>query len=173
MAKLPRVTAKVFAGKAQENDLGQFGSALTGTKITNTDISILQALPAYEEGWRSAVISNRNYPTLQEMNSVQRITSQQVAYTLQNGMPEWDEGTTYYTNQFCRVGADFYFSLTDDNIGNNPKSDNNNWRLWSPGVDTYANTSLSNLTAEGESHFLKPTDVTYNAATQTLIIGAV
>ncbi len=133
MAKLPRVTAKIFAGKAQEDDLGQFGSALTGTKITNTDISVLQELPAYEEGWRSAVISNRNYPTLQEMNSVQRITSQQVAYTLQNGMPEWDEGTTYYTSQFCRVGTDFYFSKIDNNTGNNPALSPDEWELWSGG----------------------------------------
>lgn len=133
MAKLPRVTAKVFASNAAEDDLGQFGSALTGAKITNNDISVLQALPAFEVGWRDAVISSRNYPTLQEMNSVQRIASQQIAYTLQNGMPEWDEGTTYYTNQFCRVGTDFYYSLLDDNIGNQPEISPNEWKLWSGG----------------------------------------
>ena len=133
MPKLPRVTAKIFAGNAPENDLGQFGSAKNGTKITNNDISVLQELPAFTQGWSSAVISNRNYPTLQEMNSVQRIASQQIAYTLQNGMPEWDENTTYYTNQFCRVGKDFYCSKIDDNTGNNPQLATNEWELWSGG----------------------------------------
>lgn len=136
MAKLPRVTAKIFAGNASEDDLGQFGSALNGTKITNTDISVLQELPAFTQGWRSAVISGRNYPTLQEMNSVQRIASQQIAYTLQNGMPEWDENTTYYTNQFCRVGKDFYCSKIDDNTGNNPVLATDEWELWSGGGGT-------------------------------------
>lgn len=136
MPKLPRVTGKIFAGNASEEDLGQFGSALSGTKITNNDISVLQELPAYEEGWRGAVISNRNYPTLQEMNSVQRIASQQIAYTLQNGMPEWDENTTYYTNQFCRVGKDFYCSKIDDNTGNNPVLATDEWELWSGGGGT-------------------------------------
>lgn len=151
MPKLPRVTAKIFAGNAPENDLGQFGSAKNGTKITNNDISVLQELPAFTQGWSSAVISNRNYPTLQEMNSVQRIASQQIAYTLQNGMPEWDENTTYYTNQFCRVGKDFYCSKIDDNTGNNPQLATNEWELWSGGGG--ANTALNNLTEAGEAHF--------------------
>lgn len=169
MAKIPRVTAKIFAGKAQEDDLGQFGSALTGTKITNTDISVLQALPAYEEGWRSAVISERNYPTLQEMNSVQRIASQQIAYTLQNGMPEWDEGTTYYTNQFCRVGTNFYFSKIDNNIGNNPELAVDEWELWSGGG---GGKGASRNIGELVYSILPQTDAGLHLLDGTLISGA-
>lgn len=160
MPKLPRVTAKIFASNAQEDDIGQFGSALTGTKVTTSDISEIQALPAYEDGWRGAVISNRNYPTLQEMNGLQKSFSQQIAYCLQNGMPEWDAGTTYYAYQFCRINDEFYYSLTDENTGNNPKTDSTNWSLWAPGLGTFANQDLSNLTKTGEKHFINYSQTT-------------
>lgn len=160
MAKLPRVTAKIFASNAAPNDIGQYGSALTGTKVNTSDIATIQALPAYEEGWRGAVISNRNYPTLQEMNGLQKTLSQQIAYTLETGIPEWDANTTYYAKtSFCQVDGVIYQSLTDDNKGNNPTEDTNNWVQW--GNDSNkANTSLDNLTPEGEKHFLNYSQVT-------------
>lgn len=149
--KIPRVTSKIFASNAAEGDIGQFGSALTGTKVNTDDISVIQGLPAYEEGWRGAVVSNRNYPTLQEMNGLQKTFSQQIAYILQNGMPEWDAGTTYFTNQFCRVGSKFYVSLQDNNLGNNPTTTTGFWQVWNPAEGTYANTDLSNLSATGQA----------------------
>ena len=149
--KIPRVTSKIFASNAAEGDIGQFGSALTGTKVNTDDISVIQGLPAYEEGWRGAVVSNRNYPTLQEMNGLQKTFSQQIAYILQNGMPEWDAGTTYFTNQFCRVGSKFYVSLQDNNLGNNPTTTTGFWQVWNPAEGTYANTDLSNLSTTGQA----------------------
>ena len=148
--RIPRVTGKIFASNAAEGDIGQFGSALTGTKVPTDDISIIQALPAYEEGWRSAVVSDRNYPTIQEMNGLQKTFSQQINYILQNGMPEWDAGTTYFTDQFCRVGSMFYVSLQDNNLGNNPTTTTGFWEIWNPAEGTYANTDLSNLSETGQ-----------------------
>lgn len=149
--KIPRVTSKIFASNAAEGDIGQYGSALTGTKVNTDDISVIQGLPAYETGWRGAVVSNRNYPTLQEMNGLQKTFSQQIAYILQNGMPEWDAGTTYFTDQFCRVGSKFYVSLQDNNLGNNPTTTTGFWQVWNPAEGTYANTDLSNLSATGQA----------------------
>ncbi len=148
--RIPRVTGKIFASNAAEGDIGQFGSALTGTKVPTDDISIIQALPAYEEGWRGAVVSDRNYPTIQEMNGLQKTFSQQINYILQNGMPEWDAGTTYFTNQFCRIGSMFYVSLQDNNLGNNPTTTTGFWEIWNPAEGTYANTDLSNLSETGQ-----------------------
>lgn len=144
MPKLPRVTAKIFASNAAQEDIGQYGSALTGTKITTGDIAVIQALPAYETGWRGAVISDRNYPTLQEMNGLQKTFSQQIAYILQNGMPEWNSETEYFINQFCRVDNILYSSLTDNNIANNPVNNTTNWKSWD--FNTKADINLSNTT---------------------------
>lgn len=130
MAKLPRVTAKVFASKAASNDIGQYGSALTGTKVTTGDIAEIQALPAYEVGWRGAVISGRNYPTLPETNGLQKTFSQQIAYLFQEGIPEYDAGTTYYIGSIVKNLEDnkvvLYQSITDNNTGN-PLTNTDNW----------------------------------------------
>ena len=130
MSKLPRVTAKVFASNAAKTDIGQYGSALTGAKINTGDIAQIQTLPAYETGWRGAVISKRNYPTLQEMNGLQKVFSQQIAYLFQNGaFAEWDENTEYCANtSFCQINGVLYQSLTNNNIGNNPSNDETNWK---------------------------------------------
>ena len=126
---LPRVTAKIFAENAAEKDIAQYGSVISGSAVFTSDISQIQQLPAFTTGWRAAVISDRNYPTLPEMNGLQKTFSQQIAYTLQKGMPEWDAGTTYYANtSFCQVNGVWYQSLTDNNIGNNPLTDETNWK---------------------------------------------
>lgn len=130
MAKLPRVTAKIFASNAAASDIGQYGSALAGTKVLTSDISTIQALPAYETGWRAAVVSTHNYPTLQEMNGLQKTFSQQIAYLLQQGVAEWDSATTYYENNFCAKDNVIYYSLSDDNINHDPANQEGYWQVY-------------------------------------------
>lgn len=155
-SNLPRVTQKIFAENAGEN-IGQFGSALSGTANRTGDIEKIQALPAWGQGWAGAVISERDYPPLEEMTGVQKVASQQIAYLFQKGFPEWDEGTTYFANtSFCQVNGVIYRSLTDNNIGHNPTTDTTNWETWKPLEGTYANIDLSNLSETGNAHFANP-----------------
>lgn len=149
-SNLPRITQKIFAENAGDN-IGQFGSALSGTANRTGDIEAIQALPAWGQGWAGAVISERDYPPLEEMTGVQKVFSQQIAYILQKGMPEWDNGTTYFQNDMCRVGSMFYYSKTDNNTGNNPDTDKTNWGRWNPAEGTYANIDLSNLSSSGQA----------------------
>lgn len=125
---IPRITQKIFAQNAAEDDLLQFGSVLSGNATPSTSIAETQT-EAYQTGWRSAVISDRNYPTLGEMNAVQQVPTQQLAYLFQKGIAEWDASTTYFANvSYCQVNGVIYKSLTDNNIGNNPTTDNGtNW----------------------------------------------
>lgn len=120
MAKLERVTAKVFASDAPADKIGQFGSALAGTKLETGDVSTIQALPAYTEGWSSAVISQRNYPVLQETNGVMKNMTYQTAYIMQNGIAEYDPNTEYYAGSICKgIGnTNQYASWDDENVGN-------------------------------------------------------
>lgn len=146
---IPRVTQKIFAENAG-NNIGQFGSALAGQGNPTGDIAEIQALPAWGQGWAGAVISERDYPPLEEMTGVQKVASQQIAYLLQKGIPEWDEGTTYFANiSFCQINGIVYQSLTNNNIGNNPANDTTNWSVWKPLEGTYANIDLLNLSAPG------------------------
>lgn len=125
---LPRITQKIFAQNAAEDDLLQFGSVLSGSATPSTSIAETQT-SAYQTGWRSAVISDRNYPTLGEMNAVQQVPTQQLAYLFQKGIAEWDASTTYFANvSYCQVNGVLYQSVSDNNIGNNPTTDNGtNW----------------------------------------------
>lgn len=151
---LERVTAKIFAENAPEGMIGQFGSALTGAKVPTGDVSVIQNLPAYTNGWSSAVISNRNYPTLPETNGAMKVATYQTAYIMQKGIPEWDANTTYYANtSFCQVNGVVYKSLTDNNIGNNPTTSTSNWEVWNPAEANYANVDLSNLSEAGKAKF--------------------
>ena len=131
MTKLDRLTAKVFADNAPADEIGQFGSALSGTKVLTSDVATIQALPAYTSGWGSAVISNRNYPTMQEFNGLLKVMSYQSAYTLQQGIPEYDSGTIYYIGSIVKsLDADnnavLYQSVADNNI-NNQLTDTTKW----------------------------------------------
>lgn len=163
---IPRVTQKIFAENAGEN-IGQFGSARSGSANRTGDIETIQALPAWEQGWAGAVISERDYPTLEEMTGVQKVASQQIAYLLQKGIPEWDEGTTYFANTgFCQVNGTVYRSLTNNNIGNNPETDAVNWELLG------FNGGTSRNIGEMVFSLLPQTDATLHLADGSLLDGS-
>lgn len=125
---IPRKTAKIFGKNAASNDMTVFGSTLGGNTVYSSDLDSIQS-SAYETGWRDAVISNLNYPLLSDMNGVQHTVSQQVAYILQHGIPEWDVTTTYYAYDLVQSGGKLYTSLTDSNTGN-LVTDTNNWAVY-------------------------------------------
>lgn len=152
MAKLTRVTAKVFADTANASDIGQFGSAKLGTKVLTSDVATIQALTAYEDGWADAVLTGRNYPTMQEFNGLLKVMSYQTAYTMQEGIPEYDANTVYYLGSVIKAldidnKVVLYQSIANNNVGN-ALSDTTKWEL----------VQLGGVT------------VTYDAPTQTLYI---
>ncbi len=156
---LPVEPIKIFGENAGQN-IGQFGSALTGTPNRTGDIEQIQALNAWGNGWAGGVISERNYPALEEMTGIQKVLSYHLAYIKQKGICEWDSTVTYFANTgFCQVNGVVYQSITDNNIGNNPTEDkeSTHWKKVDLGG---ANTDLSNLTEEGEKHFLNKSQVT-------------
>ena len=147
MAKLPRVTQKIFAQNSGTNDVTVFGTAKNGNDAVFTkDINQIMNSDAFSQGWGSATLTD-DAPFQEDMNGVQLALSQQLAYFFENGMPEWDENTTYYTNtSFCQVNGVWYQSLTDNNIGNNPVNDTTNW--YKIDLDKL-NPDLSNLSTPG------------------------
>lgn len=129
MPKIQRATQKIFGGNAESDQLAVFGSMITGTPVYNDDIETLQS-EAYTEGWQVAVAANEA-PFMEEMNGVQYGFSKQLAYLFQQGIPEWDAGTTYYLNSFCQVGGVIYKSMQDENINHSP-ADDSEGTYWTP-----------------------------------------
>ena len=150
---MKRVTAKVFAGNGDSSVIGQFGSALIGTKVNTTDVETIQALPAYTIGWSSAVITNRNYPTLEEMNGVMKTMSYQTAYNMQKGVAEWDEKTTYYKGDICKgVGEGIlYYSRVEENVGN-PVTRTDYWAEYTGSATTIPATNYV-ISMQGEASY--------------------
>lgn len=129
MPKIERKTQKIFGGNAESDQLAVFGSMISGAPVYNDDIEALQS-EAYTEGWKAAVAANEA-PFMEEMNAVQYGFSKQLAYLFQQGIAEWDAGTTYYLNSFCQVGGVIYKSKQDENINHSP-ADDTEGTYWSP-----------------------------------------
>ena len=161
MTKYNRVTGKVFGGNANATgdnpEIGQFGSAKDGSYIGTSDISSIQALPAWGKGWVGAVTPETNFPPLPEMTGAMKVFSEQQCYLLQQGIPEWDNATIYYKNGFSSKNGKIYISQSDENQGNDPEADTVNWKEFS---QDKANKDLDNLTEAGEKHFVNKSQIT-------------
>jgi len=126
MSAIPRKTQLVFgASLTPSGNVAEFGSLAAGTPAYSDDPAIIQSA-AWLNGMAAALVGNKS-PALQDLNGILMVITKQLAYLLQSGIPEWDAGTTYYTNDFCRVAGSIYVSLTDTNLNNNPATDTTNW----------------------------------------------
>lgn len=136
MPKIQRKTQKVFCNSADSDQLAVFGSMSTGTPVYSSDVEELQSNEAFDLGWDAATLEDKA-PFMEEMNGVQYGLTYQIAYGLQEGIPEYDSATTYYIGSICKVLEDgkpvLYTSLTDNNIGNDPVNDSTNWERLSFG----------------------------------------
>lgn len=150
MAAITRATQKIFAGSA--SNIGVFGSAEAGTFVLSTSLSTLQGLTAYVDGWSDAVISGQRLPCLEEMNALHYIETTQLAYLFQEGIAEWDAGTTYYKTSIVKstTTAQLYVSLTDNNL-NNAVSSATNWQAISGRIALQANTTFYVATTGNDS----------------------
>lgn len=128
MARLSRVLQKVFAKNATNN--GQFGSGQAGTKIITNDPATIQALAAFENGWEDAIIGSKRFPPEEEFQSLNFLNTRQLAYIFQEGIPEWETGTTYFQKSIVKQTGTYrlYGSLVDDNVGN-ALSDPTKWQF--------------------------------------------
>ena len=116
---LERIEHKVFASEAPLEEMGQFGSALATTKLNTKDVAEIQALPAYAKGWGSAIISENNYPAMEEMNGVLNVMSYHTGYLYQEGIPTYSATQEYSVTSWVKdlAGEKVYKSLQGGNKG--------------------------------------------------------
>ena len=121
MSKIARNTQKVFAGSATNN--GVFGSAQanSGAGTLSNSLPTIQGLTAWASGWIAATLGADKFPCLEEMQAVDYVITTQLAYLFQQGMAEYDAGTTYYQYSMCAKSGTFqiYGSVFNGaNVGN-------------------------------------------------------
>lgn len=127
MAALPRVLQKIFGVNGNN---GIVGSAQANDPTLDNDIAVLQSLPAFSTGLTAVVESGKKLPPLEEIQALFKICTQQIAYILENGIPEYSSTTTYYIPQIVREAGTtkVYSSVVDSNIGH-ALSDATKWTL--------------------------------------------
>lgn len=129
MARLTRQQQKVFALNASNN--GVFGSGADGSKILSNNIVTLQSKPAWLTGWLDAVLGTKKFPPIEEFQALDYITTYQIAYLFQEGIPEYDSATTYYEKSIVRKSGTYeiYGSKINNNTGNAlpAQTDDANW----------------------------------------------
>lgn len=118
MSKVTRQTQTIFANAASNN--GVFGSAADNTKVYSNSLPILMGKGAWNTGWLSAVLGTKNFPPLEEFQSLNYINTYQLTYLFQEGIPEYDSGTIYFQNSIVKKPGTYqlYGSLIDNNTGN-------------------------------------------------------
>lgn len=138
MAKITRQTYFPFAAGAPTDDVEAFGSTAVGSPDYTKDIPTIQTPAAWNTGWRAALLSGLA-PTLQDQNAVHYVHGQMLGYILQQGVAEWDSGTTYFVGTLVTNPGtgDVYVSIQNNNL-NNAISNLTNNAWWE-----YKNTSVS------------------------------
>ena len=130
MARLPRVTQKIFASSAPANQITAFGTIKAGAPSYTTNISQIMNT-AYVTGWSDAV-EDDYAPYRQDRNAIDLTTTQQIAYLLCEGIPEYDSGTVYYFGQIAKVidgtSVKIYMSIANEHSAS--VTDTTKWRLF-------------------------------------------
>ena len=141
MPRITRKQQKIFAESASNN--GVFGSLQAADPTLSSDPDTIQGRSAYAQGWNDATFSSELLPPLEEFQALQYVFSRQIAYIMQEGIPEWDSSTTYYKGNIVKiVSGDEYTlfeSIVDNNTGN-LTSDTTKWKVC--GVSQDFNTGI-------------------------------
>ncbi len=137
MPKLSRVTQLVFGNTGDQSHFGQFGSRAAGSPVFTKDPATIQSLTAFvENGIKAAINSGNKAVFLEDLNSLFLLCFRQIAYLFEQGIPEWDAGTTYYVGSIVKKAGTFeqYGSQTDGNFNNAlpSQTDNGNWKYLNP-----------------------------------------
>jgi len=135
MTKIARKTAKIFSLTGPTGQVGQFGSYAAGAPVYTLDPDVIQALAAYTGGVYSALV-NAAPIAFQDMNALGLLTSQQIAYLLQSGVPAYDSATTYYVGSLVKDShLNVYISVATNNTNHEPSTYGNDiyWRIYGGG----------------------------------------
>lgn len=166
MAKITRATQKQFGSSAGTNELAKFGSLAAGSPARYSGATVtvanIQALTNFLTGWNGAVIGG-NSPAIEDMNSLCYLYAYQLGYLLQQGIAEWDAGTTYYIGSLCTYNNVVVQSIADNNTNHTP-SVSAPTAFWSPSF-----LARPNLPTVGQQVSTSSGSFTTSSTSQTAI----
>lgn len=143
MAQLSRVTQKIFCSTGSQQT-AVFGTMKSGSPTYSTNIATLMGNTAWNSGWSGAIIAGKA-PFMEEFNAIERVNTQQIAYILQSGIPEWDSGTDYYTGNIVKVvtsGVVTVWGATASSTNKDPTSTSGYWTKYFDSTVPYLTQGL-------------------------------
>lgn len=153
MAKLARKTQKLFGENSSNDQMTAFGSPTLDNPVFTRDISQIQSAE-YAKGWFPTILDGAIRPYAEDMNGMFYLFTYQLKYLFEQGVPEWDSGTTYYKNSLAKYGTEIYISTANNNTNHNPSNTVGYWQ-WYIGlndpnalpigtIQDYAGSTLTN-----------------------------
>jgi hypothetical protein len=123
MSKIQRANTNIlpFAGNAQGFERTVFGGTDQSDDLTDN----LNA--AFLRGW--GIVTPNEAPTKQDFNAMAFTMGQLTAYLYQMGIAEWNSLQEYNTGSISLYSGVMYQSLIDDNIGYQPDTSSEQWKL--------------------------------------------
>lgn len=145
--KLERKSQTIFADLCPDEQMCAFGTPnaqVSPEPIYSKDVEEIQT-SVYENGWFPETLSGNIRPYAEDMNGLHYVHSYQLAYLLQQGIPEWNKDTPYFQNCICRVGSDLYIAkkiYSEDptpiqGMATYPPNDPTDWNKFTTGVDDF------------------------------------
>ena len=142
MAQITRAIQRIFGSSGGTAEFGVIGSAAADAPQTTKDITTIQSLAQYLQGY-FGIVSNTGVaelPYSEDLNSLFFLVTTQLAYLFQNGIPEWLDSADqrYYENiSFVQVDGDIYQAIQGNdtdaiNSQQNPATATDWWRLIFP-----------------------------------------
>lgn len=152
MSKQVRKTHKVFGSAgvvSAPDEFYQFGSLVAGSPLPTTDIATIQAQPAWVDGLQDEIYPGNKASPYEELNALFYEHSYQVGQIFQDGIAEYDAGTTYYIGSVAQDAfgrGQIFQSLINNNVGNAPPNgaSDGNWRWLNPPSAVLAGTLAAN-----------------------------
>ena len=123
MGKINRAIQKIFGSNANSTAITEFGTAKNAepTYITDGNVNDIQANPSFLTGWANSLEQDLA-PFMQDSNALWYMITSQVAYIMQQGIPEYDENSEYPAGALCKVinnGIVIIYKALQDMLGNN------------------------------------------------------
>lgn len=130
---------KIFGNTAGSGEFGKIGSASAGTPETTKDLTLIQSLTQYFQGYFGITVTqgSSKLPRSEDLNSLFYLTTAQLAYIFNAGVPEWLDSADqeYFANQgFVSKNGSLYVAIkgdgvTDINTGKDPETESEWWRI--------------------------------------------
>lgn len=135
---ITRKTLKLFGKDGPTANFAQAGSQRAGLPVFTKDIATIQGLTAFLNGLQDMINDANKAPFLEDINAILYLVFYKLAYADQEGIPEWDPGTTYFQYSIVKKPGTFelYGSLLDDNLNQvlPSQTDNSFWKYVSVGA---------------------------------------